>query len=350
MTEVEQLRRSVSVDDERYRHQIVAPQLVTVHPQANWAERCYLTLHAGPDLMVNMGRAVYPYAGRRASFATVRRGPILHAMRQIEPFVIGDDPDRPDVGALRIEVVRPLEELHLVLDAPDGPLSYDLTFTARSPGIPTRRNLIETQGELVTDYMNFFQSGWYTGTIVLNGEPIDLGRRAGFRDRGWGIRKHEGAPRRGLVLFGALEFPDQTLHVLLYETASGRRAFTDGWLVDGSGVTDTLVGAEHDLEQEDTLLSRGTMQLQFASGATRELRFVIETGLFLAAGGYAADVDALPAGYAHYDVADPAVLARLDGQNDMGGRFFLDGVEGYGLIETGFGSHPRYRSSLSSGD
>jgi hypothetical protein len=346
MTDIDQLRRSVSAGDERYHHQIVAPQLVTDHPQATWAERTYLTLHAGPDLMLNLGRAVYPYAGRRTAFACVRHGSDQHAVRQIEPFTIGEDPDRPDVGSLRIEVVEPLRELRLVLGAPGDPLAFDLVFEARSPGIPTRRNLIESHGELVTDYMNFFQSGYYSGTIWIDGDPIELRRRAGFRDRGWGIRKHEGAPRRGLVLFGAHEFAAETLHFLLYETASGRRVFTDGWLLDADGITDVVVGAEHDLEQDGTLLKRGTIALEFSSGRRSELSFEIETVVFLAAGGYAAAVDRLPTGYARYEL--PRDLAALDGQNDCGGRWLLDGVEGHGLLETGFGTHPRYRACLLS--
>lgn len=344
--DIDRLRRSVSEADERYGHQSVAPQLVTDHPQPTWAERTYLTLHAGPELMINLGRAVYPYAGRRTAFACARHGSAQHAVRQIEPFALGQDPDRPDVGALRIEVVRPLRELSLRLGTPGDPFAFDLVFEARSPGVPTRRNLIETRGELVTDYMNFFQSGWYSGMLWVGGERIELDRRAGFRDRGWGMRKHEGAPRRGLVLFGAHEFEAETLHLLLYETASGRRVFTDGWLLGPDGVTDTIVGAEHDLEQDGTLLRRGVIRLAFASGRRSEMSFEIDTVLFLAAGGYAAELGTLPVGYARYDVA--ADLARLDGQNDCGGRWTLDGVEGHGLLETGFGVHPRYRACLLS--
>ena len=233
-----------------------------------------------------------------------------------------------------------------MLGAPGDPLAFDLVFEARSPGIPTRRNLIETKGELVTDYMNFFQSGYYSGTIWIDGDAIELHRRAGFRDRGWGIRKHEGAPRRGLVLFGAHEFAAETLHLLLYETASGRRVFTDGWLLSADGITDTVVGAEHDLEQDGTVLKCGTIALEFSSGRRSEMTFDIESVIFLAAGGYAAESDQLPVGYACYDVE--ADLAKLDGQNDCGGRWMLDGVEGHGLLETGFGSHPRYRACLLS--
>jgi hypothetical protein len=300
-------------------------------------------LHGGPDLMFNAGRAVYPYAGRATAFANVRRGTVQHTVRHVAPFGPEDDRDDPAVGPLRIEVVDPLSEVRLVFDDPAAPIGYDLTFTARSAAVPTLPNRIETDGEIVTDYMNFYQSAWYAGTVRVEDETLEIRERAGFRDRGWGIRKHEGAPRRGFVLFGALEFPDETLHLLLYETTSGRRAFTDGWLVDASGVTDSVVGIEHDLALDGTRLRRATLQLAFASGAERELRFEAQTRLFLSAGGYTLEPERLPLGYTRYEAEAPEVLARLDGQNDNGGVAWLDGVEGYGFLETGIGRHTRYR-------
>jgi hypothetical protein len=300
-------------------------------------------LHAGPELMFNAGRAVYPYGGRATAFANVRIGSVQHSVRYVAPFGPEDDRDDPAVGPLRIEVVDPLSEIRLVFDDPAEPIGYDLRFSARSVAVPTLPNRIEVDGALVTDYMNFYQSAWYAGTLRVGDETIEIRERAGFRDRGWGIRKHEGAPRRGFVLFGALEFPHETLHLLLYETTSGRRAFTDGWLVDAGGVSDTVVAIEHELGLDGTRLREGRLHLAFASGAERELRFEAETRLFLSAGGYTLEPERVPLGYARYEAEDPDVAARLDGQNDNGGVAWLDGVEGYGFIETGIGRHARYR-------
>jgi hypothetical protein len=337
------MERRLTAADESYTHQLVAPRLVTAHVTPAWAERCFHTLFAD-DLMFNAGRAVYQYGGRRTAFGAAVAGGAVHAMRHVAPFTLGDDPDDGQVGPLRIEAVRPMEEIRLVLDDPAQRFAYDLTFTARFPAVPTDRNLIELNGEVVTDYMNFYQSGRYDGVVAIEGREHDVRDRLGFRDRGWGIRKHEGAPRRGFVLFATLEFPDEALYLLLYETASGRRVFTNGWLVSEAGIADTVVGIEHDLTIDPAgLVAGGALGLTFSSGADRRLTFAVRNRLFLKAGGYAADPAEVPLGHRRYDLADPATVAWLDGQNDNGCTCRLDDVEGYGVVETGIGTHVRYR-------
>jgi hypothetical protein len=274
---------------------------------------------------------------------SVAAGAAQHALRAIEPFAPGEDPDDPQVGPLRIEVVEPLRELRLTHDAPGSPLAVDLTFRARGPVVPSDRNVIEVRGEVVTDYMNFYQSGYYEGTIIVDGRRYEIEPVAGFRDRGWGMRKHEGAPRRGFVLFAALELPETAVWLLLYESANGTRHFTNGWLVDADGISDIVTGIEHQLELDGTAVRAGELKLSFASGVQRTLRFTVDARIFLAAGGYTARQDWPPVGYSRYDTTDPEVVALLDGQNDHGCLCELDGEPGHGFIETGFGAHTRYR-------
>jgi hypothetical protein len=327
--------------DELYSHQLVAPRGVTLHESPAWAERCYHLLVAD-DLILNCGRAVYPHDGRRTAFAGAVSGDTLLALRASEPFG-GDDPDRPDVGPVRIEVLEPLRRVRLVLDDPGGPLAFDLVYEARFPPVATERNLIELGGEVVTDYMNFFQSGSYSGVVTVEGRRIAVRGRAGFRDRGWGLRKHEGSPRRGLVVFVGAELPAGSLYALLYETASGRRTFTNGWLMDASGVADRVVGAEHDLDFDGTLLRGGRVGLAMASGATRTIEIEVRSRLFLSAVGYTADPAGKAPGRFRHDLADVAARAALEGQTDNGCAFLVDGVEGHGYVETGLGAHARYR-------
>jgi hypothetical protein len=341
----------MSEGDERYRHPQVAPLLLPSAPGPLWAERCYLAARLGPDLQFGAGRAVYPHGGRRTGLIGVATGGRLHAVRLEEPFALADDPDDPQVGPLRIEVVRPLRELRIVLDEPGVPLGLDLRFEARGPAVPTDRNVIVVRDEVVTDYMNFYQSGCYSGTVSIGGEERRIERVLGFRDRGWGMRKHEGSPRRGLVLFGAHEFPDCTLWYLLYETASGRRTFTNGWLASAARVEDTVTQIEHDLAVDEAgLCTGGVLRLSCASGRERVLEFEVDARMYLEAIGYSAAPDWPPFGYTEHDTSDPANVARLNGQNDNGGPCRLDGVDGHGFIETGIGVHPRYRPATAKED
>ncbi len=336
-------RAPLTAADERFAHQLVAPAAVTVHEHPAWAERSYHLLLVDDHTILNIGRAVYPRGGRRTGFAGVVRGGTLHAHRAREPMAPGDDPDRPDVGPVRIEVLEPLRRVRLALDDPGSRAAFDLVYEARFAPVPTARNRIELKGEVVTDYMNFFQSGRFSGVLSVDGHDVAVRDRAGFRDRGWGLRKHEGAPRRGFVLFAGVELPDAALYALLYETASGRRMFTNGWLMDEGGVADTVVEAAHDLEWDGTLLRAGRLDLTFASGDRRTLTLDVRTRMYLSAVGYTADPAGAEPGRDVHDVTDPAARARLDGQIDNGCRFALDGVEGHGYAETGLGVHARYR-------
>jgi hypothetical protein len=333
----------ITLLDESYGHQVVAPAATTAHQHPAWAERCYHLLHVGGPWVLGAGRAVWPHAGRRTAFAGIANGKVLHALRVAEPFALGEDPNRPDVGPLRIEPVRALREVRLVLDDPAFPVSFDLVYTGRFPPVATEPNLIERDGEVVTEYMNFFQSGRYSGTVVVDGREHQVRDRAGFRDRGWGLRKHEGSPRRGLVVFCGCELPDAALYLLLYETASAKRVFTNGWLIDERGLADTVAGAEHELHWDQKLLTGGTIEVQLASGGRRLLEFEVEGRLYLSTVGYTADEARAAPGADRFDLTDPVVVADLNGQNDNGCRFSLDGAEGHGYVETGLGTHAHYK-------
>jgi hypothetical protein len=334
---------AMSAGDESYTHQLVAPRLLAARLDPTWAERTYLSARLGPGLMFDAGRAVYPYRGESKAFVSVSVPGAQHAVRVAKAFAPGDDPDNPQVGDVRIEVVEPLRELRITHDAPGVPMEVDLRFRARGPVVPSDRNIIEVGGEVVTDYMNFYQSGYYEGTIEVDGRRYEIEPVAGFRDRGWGMRKHEGAPRRGFVLFAALEFADTAMWLLLYESASGKRHFTNGWLAGPDGIRDTVTGLDHRLELDGTTLRSGELDLEFSSGARRSLEFTVDGRIFLAAGGYTAREDWPPVGHSRYDTEDAEVVAMLDGQNDHGCVCALDGEPGHGFVETGFGVHARYR-------
>ncbi len=334
---------AMSAADESYTHQAVAPALIRGGMAPNWAERSYLSVRLGEGLMFDAGRAIYPYEGLTKGFLSVSTREAQHAIRAIEPFGPGDDPDHPQVGDVRIEVLEPLRRLRLRNVGADSRFGVDLIFEARTPIVPSERNVIELRGEVVTDYMNFYQSGYYSGTIELGGERYEIDRVAGFRDRGWGIRKHEGGPRRGFVLFAALELAETTVWLLLYEAASGERKFTNGWIVGADGVRDVVVAIEHDLDVAGADVHGGRLELRCESGARRRLDFEVDSRIFLAAGGYTPDPDWPPTGHSVYDLTHPEVVERLDGQNDNGCTCTLDGESGHGFVETGIGVHPRYR-------
>jgi hypothetical protein len=334
---------SLTALDESFAHQLVAPRSTTQHMHPRWAERTYFLLHVADDLTINAGRQLYRHAGHWNTFASGATPTVGIATRDRVPFGPDDDPDRAVVGPLRIEVVRPLEELRLILDDPASALAYDLRFEGRFPPVAHDPTLVEHDGEVVTDTMSFFQSGRFSGTVALDGREWRVDGRSGFRDRSWGVRKHDGSPGRGLVLFIAAEFEDEAVYLLLLETASGRRAFTAGWALDETGIADTVASAEHDLDFAPFSLDRGHVDLTMGSGRRRRLEFTTQTRLFLSGVGYSSDPAAKEPGVDRFELSDPATHARLEGQTDHGSTFRLDGMAGHGYVEVGRGTHARYR-------
>jgi hypothetical protein len=329
--------------DESFGHQLVAPRAVTQHDHPRWAERAYFLLEVDEDLTVNAGRQLYRNAGHWTVFAAGATPEREVCLRTMPPFALTDDPDAAAVGPLTLEVERPLGAIRLALDEPGFPLSYDLTFEARFPPVAHDPTLIEKDGELLTHSMSFFQSGLFNGSVTLDGETREVVDRAGFRDRSWGIRRHDGAPTRGLVVFVAAEFDDEALYVLVHETGSGRRAFTDGWSMTREGVTDTVVAAEHDLHFAEAWSEGGRVDVTMASGARRTIEFETRTRLFLSGVGYSPDPESKQPGQDDFDLTDPALPRRLEGQTDHGSVFREGDRTGHGYVEIGRGTHPRYR-------
>lgn len=333
----------ITAADESFTHQVVAPAAQTAHLHPRWAERCWHLVDLGEGWVLGAGRALWPHAGHRTAVTGLAAGDVVWAVRAREPVGAADHPDHPVVGPVRIETVVPLQEVRLVCEAtePDG-LAYDLTWRARVPAVPTARNRIERDSEVRTDYMNVYQSGLVTGTVRAGGEERVLHDRAAFRDRGWGLRAHEGAARRGMHVFVGCELPDRALYLLLYETASGERVLTNGWVLDADGVADTVADAAHDLDLVGRRLRSGTVELALASGRRTTATFTAHGRLAMEAVGYTAVPGRADPGVDRIDLSDPATAASWDGLYDNGCRFEVDGVAGHGYVEVGLGVHVRY--------
>lgn len=331
----------ITTADESFTHQRVAPAAATAHVHARWAERCWHLVDLGDGWVLGTGRALWPHAGRRTAVAGLNVGGTMWAHREAVPHTPDDRPDRPDVGRITIETLEPLRRVRLQLD--DVGFGFDLTWESRLPPVATDPNRIERRGEVVTDYMNYYHSGTFTGRVIADGVEHQVDHRAGFRDRGWGLRRHEGAARRGMHVFVGCELPDRAIYALLYETADARRVFTNGWVVDADDRIDDVTAVEHDLDLVDGILRAAAFDLTLASGASAALAFTTSTPLFMEAVGYTAEPGRADPGTQRLDVADPAVATSWRGLVDHAGDFTLDGTTGHGYVEVGLGTHARYQ-------
>jgi hypothetical protein len=162
---------------------------------------------------------------------------------------VGDDPQTLAVPGVRIDVVRPWEEIRLFADPELCAIGLDATFTARTQPYGLRRGTMRAGHELIWDQSHIFQSGTYAGTLTVGGDTRDIDGWIGQRDHSWGIRNHGRCP---LWIWFQIQFDDGFLGVWHWELANGARIYTDGcWAPTGGGEPVPIVGFEHDVDWVD---------------------------------------------------------------------------------------------------
>jgi hypothetical protein len=232
--------------DERFVHQLPEPLPNVATPHPHWRESYFFAVHPpdrlGDVLFLTM--AHYPHSEVMDSLQMGRVGgtPLLdHHSRPYD-----GDPHTTDVGAARVEVVRPFEELRLWADPAQCGLGMDLTFRARTKPYGLRRGSMRAGNELVWDQSHMFQSGTYDGSYTVEGATYDVERWWGQRDHSWGVRDHGRCP---LWIWLQVQLPDGFLGVWHWELASGARVYTDGcWAGTDRAEPVPVIDVEHNLE------------------------------------------------------------------------------------------------------
>lgn len=95
------------------------------------------------------------------------------------------------VGAVRVEIVKPLETLRLLVDDSKNGIKADLTLNFRCAPQEEPRFTRRTGAMLTMDLTRMTQNGDWSGWIELQGKRIDVtpDQFRGTRDRSWGIRQ-----------------------------------------------------------------------------------------------------------------------------------------------------------------
>ncbi|MCU4186810.1 hypothetical protein K6U06_20765 [Acidiferrimicrobium sp. IK] len=231
--------------DELFVHQ--TPQLLgQVEPHhPYWRESYFFDLHrpdaAGDVVFFTLAR--YPAAQKMDSLqmGRVAGESVLGLLER--PY--GGDAHTTDVGAARVEVVTPFEELRLWADPAVAAIGLDVTFRARTEPYALRRGTMRAGDEIVWDQSHILQSGTYTGTYTAAGVTYDIDGWVGQRDHSWGIRDHGRCP---LWMWLQLQFDDGFLGVWHWELPDGARVYTDGcWAPADRSEPIPVVDFRHDL-------------------------------------------------------------------------------------------------------
>jgi len=235
--------------DEHLIHQLPEPlpNVAVDHP--HWRESYFFIAHRPDQLgdVVILTLATYPPREQMDSLQmgfVDGTGVIGHHTRSFD-----GDPHTPDVGAARVDIVRPYEEIHIWADPDQCALGMDLTFSARTKPYGLRRGSMHIGHELVWDQSHMFQSGTYSGTYTVAGTTYEVSDWWGQRDHSWGIRDHGRCP---LWLWFQVQFDDGFFGVWHWELANGARVYTDGcWAATNGDDPISLVDFHHEVEWVD---------------------------------------------------------------------------------------------------
>ncbi|MET0657956.1 MAG: hypothetical protein ABW110_07345, partial [Steroidobacteraceae bacterium] len=165
--------------------------------------------------------------------------------KQLRPMPMGM---QAAIGPLRLDIVSPYDELHLVLERGDHPLALDLTFYGVLPAGLEDHHFGRLDGRIHTDYRRYHQVGRVSGWIEIHGERFDATSWFAWRDHSWGVRPTIGGyePFTGTRTPGgvasAAQTGDRGLFLIYFgfanehqggdvqikEDGSGNRYFLDG--------------------------------------------------------------------------------------------------------------------------
>lgn len=245
--------------------------------------------------------------------------------------------DGASAGPLSWQVLEPMRTWRIALGANPAGLEFDLVWRARTPAWTGEVSVTNDDGT-PSSFAHLFQSGYYTGTLSIDGREQRIDGWYGQRDRSRGVRTMSGG--QGLHIWYQAQFPDRSIGFLLVETRQHGRLLLEGAVMHETGQLDHVVNVRHDLQFDDNLdLKGGTVEVTTEGGTV----YVVDTdasagGGYMSGAGYGGH-HGRPRGRDHieYDVypLDGSVSPRtLDSAlTDRLASFTWNGTPGRGILE-----------------
>jgi len=236
--------------DERFAHQIPEPFPNVLHFHPDWRESLFLIMHQRekPGDVLILTLAHFPSRQEIDSLQLGRVGTSPIMARHLRK--VDGDQDDFRVGPITIDVIEPLKKIRLVAVASDAtPVSFDISFTARTQPYQLRRGTMKAKYEIVWDQSHMFQSGTYNGSYTHNGKTYEVDNWWGQRDHSWGVRSHARCP---LWMWMPIQLEEGMLSVWHWEYPNGARVYTDGCFAPADGSEPIpVIDFQHDLQWLD---------------------------------------------------------------------------------------------------
>jgi hypothetical protein len=236
--------------DERFAHQIPEPFPNVLHFHPDWRESLFFIMHQRekPGDVLILTLAHFPSRQEIDSLQLGRVGASPIMARHLRK--VDGDQDDFRVGPITIDVIEPLKKIRLVAVASDAtPVSFDISFTARTQPYQLRRGTMKAKYEIVWDQSHMFQSGTYNGSYTHNGKTYEVDNWWGQRDHSWGVRSHARCP---LWMWMPIQLEEGMLSVWHWEYPNGARVYTDGCFAPADGSEPIpVIDFQHELQWLD---------------------------------------------------------------------------------------------------
>jgi hypothetical protein len=218
-------------------HQACVPIAYSATPDINHYDRYFFNGYsADGSLYFALAMGLYPnrhITDAAFSVVTGDEGSRQQASVFASQRAPADRRDANTVGPIQVEVVVPLHELRITVDAADQGLRAELTFTGRSPAIEEPHFFQRAGVRTFFDYTRLTQFGSWAGWVEVDDLRHDVAPDdvVGSRDRSWGVRPvGEAAPTGAPVqmpqffwLWAPVNFPSRSTHFDVNEFGDGRR-------------------------------------------------------------------------------------------------------------------------------
>lgn len=297
-----------------------------------------LRLYANNDVLD--GFVCLRHDGRQYNYRVSRR--LRPAMDQLR------------AGALRIEIVEPLQELRLVLE--DNRIGFSVDITCHTTAVPYMGpiEITRVDGRLLGERATYEIAGTCTGQVQVAGETITLQRDSAscFRNHSWGYQPGRGGPRSYGAPVPKRRLPGTRQWVLFnvgrhngffFEDPNGRAASGKGAILTTDQVT-PVVRVRSDLQFYDggRRVRSGEFSLTDIDGVQRDYEFSDLGWVYCQGGGYFGGFDdrlgqGVYRGEFHeegevWDVSHPTDVVLADGTVTS---FDHDWAESFTLVRHG---------------
>jgi hypothetical protein len=354
-------------------HQISEPMRFVGPSDRNFYDRYYFNIYGAAgvhgtedELFAVIGVGQYPNLSVADAFVSVLWGGDHRVVRSSK--TLGADRMDASVGPIRVEVVKGLERVRVIVEPNEWGLELDAVYDGFSEAHLESRHFDRQFSRVTFDSTRFAQVGSWTGTLQLGDRRLELApdRYWGARDRSWGVRPVGEPEPPGIRatdtqggffwIYAPVRFDDHALVTIVQERPSGERIMQDAHRVYplGSGRQAEWLGRpEHQLRfAPGTRSVTGATLTYYGAHGDKTAEVDVETLLpfpLLLGSGYGLEPDWKHGMYQGELVVQGQSVPPADPSystwalTEYAAKFTYDDQVGYGMFECAvMGPHAQY--------